>query len=258
MWWTRRWLLIDFVGRELRSRYVGSIAGALWIFLHPLVLLALYAMVFQAIFRVRLPEMGDYPFVAFVALGLWPWLAFQEGVQRAVQAIKSNAGLVRKVAFPHELLVLAATASAFAVHLAGFALAVLVLALAGVGINWSGLPIVLAALICLFFFTLALGLCLAAIQVFVPDLEQIVGPALSILFYATPVLYPAAAVPEWLRQGMILNPVMHFVEPIRTVLLDGASGISVLVPWVWLVSLALVVPAVWLFRRLSPYFEDFL
>lgn len=57
---------------------------------------------------------------------------------------------------------------------------------------------------------------------------------------------------------MILNPVMHFVEPIRTVLLDGASGISVLVPWVWLVSLALVVPAVWLFRRLSPYFEDFL
>ena len=258
LWWRERWLLVGVVERELRGRYVGSIGGLVWILVHPLILLAIYTMVFQAIFRVRLPEMGASPFVVFAALGLWPWLMFQEGLQRASQAIKANSTLVRKVAFQQELLVFAATLAAFAAHLVGFLIALLALALFGVDIHWSGLPMALALVAGLFLFTLAVGLCLAVLQVFIPDMEQILGPILSVLFYATPVLYPLMAAPEWLRGIMTLNPVLHFVEPIRAVLLGNAIEAETARPFVLVAAPLLIFPALLLFRRLSPYTEDFL
>jgi lipopolysaccharide transport system permease protein len=258
LWWQQRWLLGGFIDRELRGRYVGSLGGIAWVFVHPLILLAIYTMVFQVIFRVRLPELERYPFVAFAALGLWPWLAFQEGLQRATQAIKANAALVRKVAFQQELLVFAATLSAFVVHMTGYLLALALLSVFGIGIRWSGLPAVAALMASLFLFTLAAGLCLAALQVFIPDMEQILGPALAVLFYATPILYPLTAVPDWLRQAMAFNPLLHFVEPMRAALLDGAAVSPAGSPGVWLATPLLLVPALWFFRRLSPYFEDFI
>lgn len=257
-WWRQRWLLWGFIDRELRGRYVGSLGGIAWVLVHPVVLLGIYAMVFQVIFRVRLPELEHQPFVAFAALALWPWLAFQEGLQRASQAIRANAALVRKVAFPQELLVFAAATSAFIAHGAGYLIALGLLSLFGIGISWSGLPAAMALMSGLLVFTVAAALCLCALQVFVPDVEQILGPALSVMFYATPVLYPLSAVPEWLRQMMLLNPVLHFLEPMRTALLDGATAAPDVLPGIWLAAPLMIVPALWFFRRLSPYFEDFL
>ena len=60
----------------------------------PVLLLAIYGFVFRKVFKVGFPELGEHSFVAFVACALWPWMAFQEGVQRATHAIVGNAGLV--------------------------------------------------------------------------------------------------------------------------------------------------------------------
>ena len=91
------------------SRYAGSVTGLAWTLLYPLAQLAIYAVVFTQVFRVGLP--AGYPnvsYLAFVAVALWPWIMFTEGLQRAMGAISGNAGLIRKVAFPHRLLVYAA------------------------------------------------------------------------------------------------------------------------------------------------------
>jgi ABC-type polysaccharide/polyol phosphate export permease len=257
LWWNQRWLLATFIGREVRGRYVGSLGGMAWVLIHPLILLGIYALLFQSIFRANFAELAGVPFVAFVALGLWPWFAFQEGVQRGSQAVRGNAALVRKVAFAHELLVFASVSASFFVHLLGFGLALGALAIYGVDISLPGLPAAALLLASLFCLTVALALVLAALQVFVPDVEQFLAPAFSILFYATPVLYPSSAVPEWLRRIMAFNPVMHFVEPIRSALVAVPSATGAATPWVWWLSPLLLVPALWFFRRLSPYFEDF-
>lgn len=257
-WWHQRWLLLGFTQRELRSRYLGSIAGAVWVVLHPLLQLAIYAIVFQHVFRIEISGLSGYPFVAFVALGLWPWLAFQEGLQRATVAVKNNATLVRKVAFDHELLVVSSVSAAFATHLAGFLAALIVLSLFSVHVVWLGLPYAVLVFVGLYLLTLAFGLVLAAVQVFVPDTEQLLAPLLSLLFYATPILYPLSSVPPWLREIMAFNPLAHFVEPIRSSMLqwdvvpDLADS-----PFPFVLPLILPV-SVWFFRRLSSYFEDFL
>jgi lipopolysaccharide transport system permease protein len=257
LWWTHRWLLASFLSRELRSRYAGSLGGVAWVVVHPLIQLAIYTLVFQSVFRVSYPELERHPFIAFVALGLWPWLAFQEGLMRGTLAIKANAGLVRKVAFAHELLVVAAVAAAFLVHLTGLGLAALVLALFGVELFGSGLPMVLGLMGLLFLLTLAAALITASLQVFIPDVEQVLGPVLALGFYVTPVLYPYSAVPDWLKLAMATNPLLHFIEPMRQALLAGRPETLAIAPWLWAVTPLMLIPALWFFRRLSPYFEDF-
>lgn len=254
--WRHRWLFLALLEREIRNRYVGSLAGLFWALAHPLVLLGLYAVVFATIFRVQLP--GNQLFVSFVAVALWPWLAFQESVQRGAQAVRAHGSLVRKVAFPHELLVLSTVTATFVVHLLGFVVVLLVLGLAGVGLSSGGAAQVLLALAALFILALGGALALGALQVFVPDIEQFMGPAFMVLFYATPVLYPLSIAPDWLQAMLAWNPLRYLIEPIRDGLLGGGAGPG----WpLWTLCLAappLAVAALALFRRLSPHFEDFL
>lgn len=249
-------MLAAFVQREISSRYISSLGGIGWVLVHPLILLGIYTVLFQGIFRVSFDELGSHPFVAFVALGLWPWLAFQEAVQRGSQAIRNNAAMVRKVAFAHELLVLAAVMASFLIHLAGFSLALVVLAVWGGGIAWSGMATAVPLLFLLFVFAIAVALVLSALQVFIPDIEQLLGPVFSVLFYATPILYPISRVPEWLAGAMSLNPLVHYIEPLRQSLLYGSGG-SGASYWVCALAPLSLIPAVWFFRRLAPFFEDF-
>ena len=92
-----RWLGWAFFKRELTNRFSGTLLGAGWAFVQPLALLAVYGFVFEAVFRVRLPAALDVPYLLFVALGLWPWLAFSDGVSRGMAAVVANGALVKKV-----------------------------------------------------------------------------------------------------------------------------------------------------------------
>ena len=90
------------------TRYLGSVTGLAWALLHPLALLAVYHFVFTTVFRAG--SFDGKSFLLFVAVALWPWLAAQEGLQRATVSLAGYAGLIRKVAFPHELVVYASVA----------------------------------------------------------------------------------------------------------------------------------------------------
>ena len=255
-WWQHRWLLGRFVAREWHARYAGSVAGLAWAFLQPLVLLGIYSLVFVAVFRVRFPEMAGHPFVVFMAVLMWPWLAFTEGLSRGTQAIVANAAIVKKVAFPHALLVVAAVMASFGVHLLGFALVLAALAAFGVSLQWSGLWVALPVLALLLVITVGLALFLSALQVFIRDTEQVLAQVLAILFYLTPILYPMSVVPEFLARWMSLNPLVHVMEPIRAALLFGAWP----QPTQWMLMSVFALLTLgggwWFFARLSPHFED--
>ena len=127
--WRHRSLLAALVKRDFLNRYTGSVAGAAWALMHPLALLALYAVVFEAIFKVKVPNLSlDQPYVLFIAVVLWPWMAFQESLSRGTTAVQNHGALVKKVAFDHELLVYSAVLTSFIVNILGYALVLLVLA----------------------------------------------------------------------------------------------------------------------------------
>ena len=256
--WGYRWLFANFLRREISGRYVGSISGLLWVLLNPLALLAIYGFVFAVVFRVKVPELQGRDFIEFVALGLWPWLAFQEGVQRAAMSVQSAAGLIKKVAFPHELLVYAATAATYIIHMIGFAFVLLIMKLLGKDIHLSAIPVAMVFILFQVLFTTGLAMLFSALQVFARDVEHFLAPLLMIWFYATPVLYPASLVPKQIQSVMALNPMASYIDGTRDAMLYGATGVSIKNAILAAVAVAVFFAGRVVFRRLSPHFEDFL
>jgi len=251
-------LFANLFVRELRSRYLGSITGMFWAVLHPLMLLGVYSFLFTTIFRVRLPELGSASFIAFVAAGLWPWMAAQEGLQRASVSVVNQSALIKKVTFPHELVVLATVCAASAIHLIGYIVIMLILLLAGEPIQPLGFFTAMLIWIVLLVASCGAGFLFAALQVFLKDTEHILGPVLMILFYLTPILYPASLVPGQLRPFVEANPFSYLVGRLQDALLKGGPYLAPGDILALVVAIGIFLGGRWVFRRLSPLFEDFL
>ena len=251
-----RALFANFFKRELTTRYLGSTTGLAWALLHPIALLAVYHFVFTSVFRAA--SFGGKSFLLFVAVALWPWLAAQEGLQRATVSLAGYAGLVRKVAFPHEIVIYASVGSTLALQFAGYLAVLVVLAAFGEPVHFSGLLVAVPLWCVLAIAVTGLALFFAALQVFIRDVEHVLMPVLMILMYLTPILYPLTMVPEGLRPWVAANPFGWLVLRLRDALLEGDLaphwGDAVAVA----VSLSLFFGGRWVFRRLSPHFEDFL
>ena len=201
--------------------------------------------------------MDGKSFLLFVAVALWPWLAAQEALQRGTVSIASYAGLIRKVAFRHELIVYASVAATLALQFAGYLVVLVVLALFGEPVHFEGLLLAVPLWMVLAVAVTGLALALAALQVFVKDIEHILMPVLMILMYLTPILYPLSLVPDSVKPWVAANPFGYLVGRLRDALLEGRLGLFWGDALAVAVAVALFAAGRWVFLRLSPHFEDF-
>ena len=251
----QRALFVNFFRRELVSRYLGSVSGLAWAFLHPLALLGVYHFVFTTVFRAG--PMNGKSFLLFVAIALWPWLAAQEALQRGTVSIGGYAGLIRKVAFPHELVVYASVAATLGLQFAGYLAVLVVLFLFGEPVRFAGLPLAILLWLVMGLAVTGVALALSSLQVFIRDIEHILLPVLMILMYLTPILYPLSLVPESVRPWVAANPFGYLVDRLRDALLEGRVAPSWGDAVAAVTAVALFLGGRWVFLRLSPYFEDF-
>ena len=250
-----RALFANFYRRELTLRYLGSTTGFAWALVHPLVLLGVYHFVFTSIFHAT--GFAGESFLAFVAVALWPWLAAQESMQRGTISIAGYSGMIRKVAFPHEIVVYASVAATFTLQLIGYLVVLVVLKASGEAIHLRGLLIALPVWAIVLVGVTGVALFLSALQVFIRDIEHILMPVLMILMYLTPVLYPLTLVPESLRPWVALNPFSWMVGRLRDALLEGRLALQWADAAAVVVAIAVFAGGLAVFRRLSPHFEDF-
>ncbi|MGY6554156.1 MAG: ABC transporter permease, partial [Wenzhouxiangella sp.] len=226
--------------------------------LAPLLLLGVYTLVFGVIFQARVPPGLDVPFVAWLAVALWPWLAFSDGVLRGSQAIRQHAALISKVALPRLLLPVANQTASFLLQLIGFAVVLLVLLVLQVPLTLSGIPYLLLVLISLYLFSLGLGLICSALLVFVRDLEQFLPLLFMLWFFLTPILYAPELLPGDLGVWLALNPMTWWVGELRAALFDGQWLPGLTFVCLLLGAMLTVALGKLVFDRLSPSFEDFL
>lgn len=254
-----RSLLLTLTGRELKARYRGSLLGFLWSLVNPLLMLGVYTFVFTFVFQPR--ESNESPYALFLVTGLFPWIWFQSSVLEAATSLQANAGLIRKAAFPAELLPLVpvlANLVHFALALPVIALAFLVFRRFGfVAGDWTvvGLPLVVAVELP---FVAGLALGLAALNAHFKDVRDLLVNALTLLFFLSPVLYSLRTVEALAEQGwpwvywlVSANPLTPFVSAYHDVLFYGVWPPAE--RWATMALLALIAWAggTWLFERLS-------
>lgn len=223
-------LLVALTSRELRLRYQGSLFGWAWSLVRPLALGLILSFALGKVLGTGItPE--------FLLAGLFPWFWFQSSVQAASGTFVGNGGLLKKVLFPRQILPLSVVLG----NTLQFLLALPVLAgfllWAGhePGRTWLALPLVFGLQLLLI---TGLAFFVASVTVFFRDLEHIVEVLLTLVFYATPIIYSAEKVPDSYRWVTLLNPVAPLAEGWRRILLDGkwpgtdlwySAGLTVLV-----------------------------
>jgi lipopolysaccharide transport system permease protein len=250
-------LLKELVKRDFHGRYAGSLLSFLWSFVQPLWLLLLFTFVFSTVMKLKLAAYGvpTENFGIFLFCGLLPWMAVQEGVQRASTAITDNAALVKKLQFPSEILILSVVLGALLHEAIAAGVFLLILIFLG-EIAWAGLPWLAVAVALQVTLTLGLGLLLASLQVFFRDTAQLVNMVLNGWFYLTPIVYPLAMVPDWIQRWIELNPLTPIVELYRAALLGGRFPLARETVGTAALALLLALAGAWLFRRLRPAFVD--
>ena len=253
----QRYLVANFVQRDLRSRYIGSMMGVFWALVHPLVLLGVYSLVFSSILDIetRFPQINDN-FAVFLFCGLLPWLYFQDTLSRACESIVQHGNLIRKTAFPSEILPLSIALSNLVTHLIGLAILLLVLAYFQT-LGWALLLLPLYWLLC-GVFALGLGWIAAPLQVFVRDTSQLLAVVLTFWFWMTPIFYQLESVPEWLRPWMAANPLRLVVEGYRSILIENRLPDWQQVALLAAFALAALLAGGFIFRNTKRDFVDVL
>lgn len=243
-------LLRELIRRDFNARFTGSALGLAWAVLQPLSLVVLYWFVFTYMFPGGVGgHSGGY--IYFLVSGLIPWIAINEGVMRSTSTIVENAAMVRKLSFRSELLVVVPNASAMIFECVALGLFLVPVVARGSGLRmiWL-LPFALALQLAL---QLGVALVLAAIYVFFRDLTQILGFALSIVFYLSPILY---TVPQRFQKFFLWNPMTPLLGLFRSALLTdplpGAGSIVFLVT----VAGVVFVGGLKFFRRAQPSLVD--
>lgn len=218
--WRHRALIVTLAGRDVASRYKGSVLGSLWAFVLPLLMLATYTFVFSVVFGARWQGQGGSraEFALILFAGLIVFNLFSECITRAPGLILQNQTYVKKVVFPLEILpwvsllaVLFQTALSYLVWQL-FALVVL---------GWPSWTVLLFPLqllpVCLL--TLGLSWFAAALGVYMRDLTQFVGVLLGMLMFLSPLFYPSAALPPAYQTLLQISPLAWAIEGARDVLI---------------------------------------
>jgi lipopolysaccharide transport system permease protein len=221
--WSHRSLIGQFTRREIEGRYRGSYLGLLWSFITPMIMIAVYAFVFGVVFKARWPQAPGGGLAGFALVMFAGQIAFQlvaEPVGRAANLITGVPNFVKKVVFPLQILPLSVVGAAgFHAFIAMSILAIASLCINGV-VPWTFILVPFATLPLLLLGS-GLSWFFASLGVYLRDVGFVVGVALQVLFFATPIFYPLSAVPEEYRQWLAMNPLIPGVELMRACMITG-------------------------------------
>ncbi len=230
---TKNWsLVVTLARRELTDLHAGQLGGAIWILVHPLLLLMVYGFLFTAVLKVRIGDRGPDDYLVYLFSGLAPWLLTQDVMVRSASVMVSNISIVKKVMFPIDVLV-AKTVCASLLAQSILLVAVCLTALIVRGtIPWTFvlLPILGLIHVALLF---GLALLLGSITPYFRDTPEFLRVFTTVNAFLIPTMYLPQWVPSKLQFILYINPFSHLIWCYQDAIYFG----SIEHPWSWLLTL---------------------
>ena len=257
--WANRKLIWKLSKNDFRSKYAGSYMGIVWAFVQPIVTVLVYWFVFTMGGRAPVSDTTGYPFVLWLIVGIVPWFFFSDAWGQGTSALLSYQFLVKKVVFKISILPIIKIMSAFFIHVFLVAVTMVILILNGYmpTVYWIQIPYFSA---CAFLLVLGLSYVTCSVVVFFRDLSQIIGIALQVGVWITPIMWDINMLSRPLQILFKLNPVFYIVDGYRMAMLDNMwffeHFYSTVYFWIFTVSAFLFGALV--FKRLKIHFADIL
>ncbi len=210
--WLSRELLTYLVRTEIKVKYKNSVLGLVWSMVAPAMTLIIYYVVFQIVLGNHQPN-----FVIFLFAGLLLWNLFSLGVLTGTGVVVNNAGIVKKVSFPREILALASVGSACVFFFFQSIVMVIFMVALHQSPDWSYLPVLLLALVTGVVLAGAMAVLLSCINVYLRDTQHLIEVILTAWFWACPIVYAYQANiaeklgPKGLTWVYFLNPMVPLV-----------------------------------------------
>ncbi len=254
-------LLLNFTRKELKVKYKNSALGFFWSLLNPILMMLVFTFIFTVILPIK--NLGGIDnFALFFLAGFLPWNFFSATVTGATVSIVGSGPLIKKVFFPRELLPISiglANLVNLALELAVFFVFVMVTGLISDPKYlqfYKYVPYLLLLIPILFVFTIGVSLLVASLNVYLRDIQHLIGIFLMVTFYATPIIYPMSLVPEGYIKAYKANPVTAMIESFHTVLWRLSHPSISLMLYSAAAAVVIFILGYRVFLRLEPAFAE--
>ncbi len=259
-----RELIAALAWKNIAVRYKQAYLGLAWAILKPLMLVLIFTLVksFVGI------ETGDIPYPILTLAALMPWIFFQESASEGVSSVTSNAVLIRKIYFPREVFPLTAMVTKLVELGISFIILAAFMVYYEMMPTWQALWVPVIIL-----YTMLVALCIsflgAAMNVYYRDIATALPVILSLLMYASPVIYPLSLVKKTLLEEQAaggwsdflytlytLNPLAGIIDSFQRTMLQGLPpDFGAVLPGL-ILTLAILPFTYLYFKKAESYFAD--
>jgi ABC-type polysaccharide/polyol phosphate export systems, permease component len=256
--WSYRFFIVSSISNDLRVRFLRSKLGALWMVIHPLAQVLIFALVLSEVLAAKLPGIDNkYTYALYLMAGTLGWTLFAETISRCVVLFVDNANLMKKMAFPRICLPIITAGTTLVQNILLLLAIFLVFAalghLPGIQVLW--LPLLMLITLML---SSALGILLGIFNVFVRDVGQVVPVVIQAMFWLTPIVYSLDILPPSSRAWFQLNPLIPLIVSYQNVLVFDKPPEWTSLGWLTVASLIFAGLALVVFRRASAEMVDVL
>lgn len=255
--YANRRLIWQLALHDLRIRYASTLVGSVWAIINPSISIAVFW--FVSAYGLRITFEGGPPYFLVLFSGFIPWMAFSEALTGGAASVLSHEYLVKKIAFPLEILPIVNIVSAVIVHFFLVALLIVILVVSGVPatLHFLQASYFLLAMVA---FTVGMSWLLAALNVFSRDVGQALNAFMTVWFWTTPILWPVENLSARMLRLFELNPLFYIVQGYRNAFLYGRPLFALwpLDLYFWGVTTLVLAVGGLVFRRLKPHFADVL
>lgn len=251
-------LVGEFVKRDLKKQYSGSILGVAWVFLNPFFQIAIYTTIFGSFFKARpYVHQAEVPYILFLCTALIPWNLFNGTIMRCVSSFHEHAEYLKKLDLAKHLFLVYPMVSSL-VPFVMLLVMLLVLFLAfGAPISFLGVLVYILIYFLLMGFLFGLALALSPINIFIRDVSHFLPYFLQALFWATPITYDVSVLPPWALNLLKFNPIYYFIDGFRASMLGNpVSALTYNLPYCIAISGVTCFVGFYVYKSLNGWVTD--
>lgn len=230
------WLLLRISRSEIRTRFAGSLLGAGWAIITPVLMLMIYAVVYLFVLKIQVPGMTSAGYVVLIFTGLVPFLMTSEALSNGVSSVVANRAVLANTVFPIDLVPVKSVVLAQVMMITGL----VVVLIAATFLGQLRMTALLLPVIWLLHVLFLIGVLwiLSLINIVFRDLQNFIGVVLMLLMIASPIAYTPDMVPAAMKAIITLNPIAYYIIAYQDVVVFGK--VPELKLWLSLISMSLL------------------